>query len=290
MDIPSFTAWLADSPFRLLDYRWSRATWIRQAGNRHKALPGTDDEWVAHACRVLSQDAGVPTADPQQSPIHEALRLTMRQGSLTRWQLEALLLTSESFATIAEWCALPESVVEAYHNLFFCVRDRLDRCDWINWACFGPGVRTGYRVADLPLLWRVFAYEGGAKVLELVIAVSLRRPLPAWVRAPSGQNQRAFQTRLRLSVQLAIATMMMQTPAEAKLIRSLSRARKRLDQMAGGRTTATDPMVDVLLDSLAMGVPRRPSRPKKPRSRFARIMASGRQRENAARQPIRSPS
>ena len=65
--------------------------------------------------------------------LHAAYALYAQPPDLRRWELEARLLTTEPFEQVASKCLLTAAAVEAYHGVFFHVRERLGaRCYILN--------------------------------------------------------------------------------------------------------------------------------------------------------------
>lgn len=92
-----------------------------------------------------------------------------------RQQLEALLLTEESFADIAVRLGTTEKTIEYFEELFFNVRDRLSNQLWIQKVIRG-GFDPVRSVSDSDLasaqrgyLLRLFAHCGGILALDVMI-------------------------------------------------------------------------------------------------------------------------
>src|SRR5205823_1941825 len=72
--------------------------------------------------------------------------------------------------------------VARFEALYFAVRERLGAADWVDRMAVRP---RGPAVAsrDLGEVWRALGYGGGPQGLDLVVAATTGRPLPAWVAA-----------------------------------------------------------------------------------------------------------
>jgi hypothetical protein len=93
---------------------------------------------------------------------------------LTRQQVEARLLTGQSYDEIGSKLPATPKAVEYYEQLFFNVRDRLACKDWISniieqrrrdereWGCTSEEAERGY-------VMRKFAYSGGPLVLDALL-------------------------------------------------------------------------------------------------------------------------
>jgi hypothetical protein len=91
--------------------------------------------------------------------------------------LEARLLTSETYAEVAQRMGTCEKVVSHYAELFFDVRDRFQATAWIMQVILGPSrLRSTFREngeltqEQRAFLYRFFGYFGGPLVLDALIA------------------------------------------------------------------------------------------------------------------------
>jgi hypothetical protein len=100
---------------------------------------------------------------------------------------------------------LPEAVVDAYHDLFFCVRNRLHARDWIMNMAVGRRARQGLTEADQEVLLKLFALRGGPVVLDSLVRY-FRQPvtIPAGHDGPDvgDQNDLQLHQSIRRSIQL----------------------------------------------------------------------------------------
>ena len=100
-----------------------------------------------------------------------AYRLRHGDDKLARGTLEGRLLAGEPIPEVAAACGLTPGVVEAYHELFFDVRERLDAAAWVHLYAVGwtyPDEPTG---ADADALLRRAGYTGGPALLDHVLAL-----------------------------------------------------------------------------------------------------------------------
>jgi hypothetical protein len=98
--------------------------------------------------------------------------------------LEAWLLTGEASADTAARFKTKEQVIDLYEKVFFDVRDRLDRKDWIALIIYNPDqglcpARDG-RMSDdqRAFTHRLFGYFGGPLALEGLIEGAAPDALP----------------------------------------------------------------------------------------------------------------
>jgi hypothetical protein len=61
---------------------------------------------------------------------------------------------------------MTRGAVEAYHALFFDVRDRLEVPGYITHQVIGPKLHVGLTEADINIILKVYAYHGGVPILE----------------------------------------------------------------------------------------------------------------------------
>lgn len=202
--------WLPDSPFRKPDWRWKRACWLMERGKRVSRR--LDDDWVRRAKEfVKRQRAASPTtarsSGTSEAALQEALFLAAEAPDHDRWKVEALLLTRQPFDAVASACRLDIETVEAYHALHFDVRPRLGATDWIMARVIGTCWAEGFATLPLGALWKYAAFSGGPGVLEVVIAVTTGKPLPAWLRNSFIKNPNYEEARLRLKAKLTVAAL-----------------------------------------------------------------------------------
>src|SRR5262249_33481522 len=117
-------------PLRPPAWRWLRAADLWEQGGE----PSTswDDPWVRKALRLhraLHQEKNLQKRT-QLSALFQAYQLYCDE-SLLRCEVEARLLTDEPLAQIAAKCGTTPTVINAYQQLFFCVRDRLGATGYI---------------------------------------------------------------------------------------------------------------------------------------------------------------
>src|SRR5262245_29450449 len=131
--------WLPGSPFLKPDWRWRRARWLCASGRRRGGRIG--DAWVGRAGRVLGRNGGPGRADPAVA----AAAALARTASPARDLLEAYLLTELPLDEAAARAGLSAAAAEAYHALFYCVRDRPAARDWLTLQVLRPDPLAGFR-------------------------------------------------------------------------------------------------------------------------------------------------
>jgi hypothetical protein len=261
------SAWLPGG-FCSADWRWQRACWLQETGQRPDRR--LDDAWVARARHFLDALGGGPDgavpgrADRRDPAIAQALQLSRADPRFDRWRLEAYLLTAEPLEAVARHCALPAATVRAFHELFFDVRPRLGARDWIALRALRSGPGNGCGGEQPGGVWKVCAYAAGPRVLEVVMAVTMNRPLPDWVHAPGGRLTPGREARLRLSCKLLVTGL---TTPSAEVLRALvaiSERARTLEADAAGPPARAAGLLPALHDFLqGLGRRRRPARRRK---------------------------
>jgi hypothetical protein len=171
------------NPFRRPGWRAERV--MQLVEHQQPSLrPRFFDDHYVQAYRLFLIQSLVAGADKDQRDaaileypqVCQAHRLYWQPDTERRLILEARLLTSESFAQIAERFATEPSAIDYYEKLFFNVRDRLQSSDWIAKVIRGQpderdtnphGVMTA---AQRGYVYRLFGYYGGPLVLDAMIA------------------------------------------------------------------------------------------------------------------------
>ncbi len=158
------------NPFRRPDWRWGRATLLGESTRAGR----DDDAWVRRARRLqkaLARFAGVPDhprvvrADPAALGAYR----THLGDARRRWEVEARSLAGQDDAAIAARIGVLPEVIEAYEAMFYNVRSRLGCSDWVTAFLFGPRVYEGLAPGDIEPIWKVFAYQLGPLVLDVLV-------------------------------------------------------------------------------------------------------------------------
>lgn len=168
---------LPDNPLRRPNWRWERARtviedqiplsrrrddkYVRRATDFRRALLRCHDELQHYYLATHSPDMywawKIATAEERT------------QANLLRADIEARILARSTDVEIAEKCDVKPAVVDNFANVFFGVRDRLDRQSYITHQVIGTQLHEGLRVSHFPVIWKLFAYYGGPIVLDALI-------------------------------------------------------------------------------------------------------------------------
>jgi len=105
---------------------------------------------------------------PRRSALQAAVSLLF-DSALTRAEIEARLLADQSCEKVAEQMQILPVVVSVFEAFFFCVRPRLRQLSWIWQIVLNPINKFGvYANDDIPLLWKVYGYNYGPLVVDLL--------------------------------------------------------------------------------------------------------------------------
>jgi hypothetical protein len=257
------TYWLPGF-YRSPQWRMLRAQYRLETGAVHD--PRVDDQGVEVAMQLQ-----VPPASSQRTDVPQdvlaAFELWLADETL-RQLLEARLLTSQSISEIAAACSLSPEVVNAYHTLFFDVRERLHARDWVMVMAVRSHPLNDFDGPQPRGVWAYSAFTGGPRVLEAVVAVTLNQPFPAWLMETLGDNPQREEAYLRLKIKLALAIMTAKSSSPLGSLIELHQQLRDLEREAG-QPVRDDPMIPVIGDILSMlERPRRSATP--PRSRYGR--------------------
>jgi hypothetical protein len=167
----------ADSTNRPVDWRWQKALRLRAAGRRPSRR--RDDALIARA--VEFQAALEVCGQRDFRELHQqfggfaaAYRIHAAAGNslATRWELEArLLIVGEPLEAVAGRMGLEVGEVWWYEALFFNVRDRAGRPNYLMYHGIGRRVYTGFGEDDVEVIWKLGALRGGTRVLEDLMQV-----------------------------------------------------------------------------------------------------------------------
>jgi hypothetical protein len=170
-----------DHPLRPPAWRWLRA--VDLADNRQPCSE-EDDDWVCQALHFYhrlrrSLGAAAQGELAQDMPaLFQAHSLFTVPPSFQRWEIEARLLTDEPFEQIALKYGSQTEVIDAYHAVFFHVRDRLQASGYIRHLAIGPKLLFGLTEDDVDVILKLYAYGGGPCVLDLLVDYYRRPPVP----------------------------------------------------------------------------------------------------------------
>ena len=230
--------WASWDPCRPVDWRWRSALEIAQSD--HDILTDLDPPEVAVAVEYLQ--ASTPRGDNRQwecngarwADLDAACQLAQTDGPQL-WETQSRILAGQDDRTIAAHVGLAPATIDVYERMFFSVRNSLDARDWILLQAIGWSPADPSRTPTLAEVWRGVGYNGGERVLDLAIAVTLDQPLPTWTHSLPGAGDPTFEARLRLRCQLAVEVMMLPHDLDAIAI-----ARLHLCELA--REAAREPV------------------------------------------------
>lgn len=225
--------------FRAADWRWRRAQ--RIVAERLHASRRTDDPQTlaaARYCQVLHGGRGHGSL--RMAAMTAAHRLA-DSDSPSKWEIQARILAGQQDDYIAAKCQVPADVVYWFEAMFFDVRQHLTASDWVVARVIGSGLWVGFSSEEMGRIWMAFGYFAGADVLDAVLADALGRPLPGRIVAVCSGDPVLYEARLRRSVRLAIAAMMLplDTPVQhfAELRAMATQTQEALRPMVAGGST-----------------------------------------------------
>jgi len=149
------------NPFRRPPaWRWLRACHLVEDNKR--PARGRDDDKVREAvrfCRALRRCKDDRAQDRLacKMPVLYQAWLLNQKASLGRSELDARILAGEASQAIARKCLLTEDVVDAYHDVYYCVRNRLHAPDWVMNMAVGRRTHQGLTEADQDVLLKLAA-------------------------------------------------------------------------------------------------------------------------------------
>jgi len=188
-------SWRHDSPFRPVDWRWRLAQ--RSLVEKMPRRPELQDPWVRRITKHLRSRHEVPKSRVSRRTSYDPIlaevsALRFAADPLIGGELEALILTGEPRPVVAEISGLDEPVVEAYEQCFFDVRPKLEAWSYVIHIVIGPGIYEGFRLDDLPPIWKTIAYFRGRYSLAVVLQAfpgTRVRPWPDWYPATQSEQR-----------------------------------------------------------------------------------------------------
>jgi hypothetical protein len=228
-------------------WRWRLALRLVETGRRTTNRHDARTRELVRFARYLDRDADETTAVRLThfwSDHNDALLLHMDPSSWIRWELEAWLLTDESFGGIARRMDIGEELVSVYHDCFFDVRERLHARGWVTSRILRsmlPGCLSERR--DIDLFLKFYAYHGGVRALDALLDYYRRPPDTGAVPGELGPEARAeLGSNLRIWAAILGRTLHADTPSgrrEIDILRhAVDKLQKAEEEAAIARTLA----------------------------------------------------
>lgn len=150
------------------DWRWARVAELTEYIDAQAlARLRKDDEPTRRAFRFKrALDRGFGA---DEYPEIEAAYAIYLDEPHSRMCLEALLLAGAHDDQIQEHMWIDGSVIEAYHDIFFCVRPGLNKVAWVCSAVFGGFPHQGAHRSDRHGIALRLAWLGGYDVVETLM-------------------------------------------------------------------------------------------------------------------------
>jgi hypothetical protein len=181
---------LTQNPWREPNWRWLRSQHIAHGGptatvRRDGAASTT---LILRAARFYKALQGC--AEDEQSLMKLAWQMPAlfwahylydQPHNPARWAVEAHILAGESDLEIARRIGCGVEIVEIYESLYFNVRDKLNRSDYIFTVVLKDAVLRGLQEREKDLLWKLVAYTCGRRVLDAVMHPLV---IPQWIESP----------------------------------------------------------------------------------------------------------
>lgn len=180
-----------DNPMRPPDWRWQRAMGVvdgSQPNPGRKFDGALGYRWIKRAVNFKvayencgSDDLALRRLANMTPDIYWAHKLWHQDKQLMRWDVEARLLARCNNFEAAYSLGLPDAVVEAYENLFFNVREKLQHSQYILHCVIGEAVQRGLSEREYDTLWKIYGYYYGPHVLQTMTSKFVN---PGWCASP----------------------------------------------------------------------------------------------------------
>lgn len=155
---------------RSLDWRWCRAfSLVRNDRDFNSKWDDTETGSAVEFLRALFRTPQDPASLAEKMPSFQSAH-QIRTGPIDlRLELEARLLARQSSEEIAERLSVSATAVDAYHDAFFDVRDRLESKTYVVKKVIGVNSGFGFGSPTLEGLTKQVAYFAGPTVLDVVL-------------------------------------------------------------------------------------------------------------------------
>jgi hypothetical protein len=164
-----------DSPLRPPDWRWKTVISYRESGD---TLPRSRNDCFfmdlfrfSERLDTASTRANFDAIADDYPEISHAYDIYKNEsGESSRWELEARLLTNQTYRSISENSGISTDVIETFERAFFNVKERLAQKSWVLNCAIGRSIYLGLTDRDYDLLWKTYAYYGGSLMLDVVMS------------------------------------------------------------------------------------------------------------------------
>jgi hypothetical protein len=164
----------------------------------------------------------------EATPLGEAHAFYATADPLKQAELEARLLARQTDAEIAARVGLSAAAVAAYHDTYYCVRDRLGAEHYVINVCIGEKVHTGLTEGDSGLLLKLLGFLRGPAVLDQLLDYFADPPhLPDDLGRLTPESFEALAVKLRLRVLIVSLT----APGDARYLRTYAAIKDLLEQL-----------------------------------------------------------
>lgn len=165
------------NPARPPDWVWKRAQGIL-AGTEPAPSRKWDKDagygYIKQAIKFIQKREAVTTIDDEYElafsmpDLFWSYNMFGDTTNIIRYSIEAHVLAGSSDNEIAMRVNLAPSVVRAYCNLFFDVRDRMQCRQWVVHSIIGISVHNGLAEREYDLLWKLYGLMMGPHTLDVL--------------------------------------------------------------------------------------------------------------------------
>jgi len=164
----------------------------------------------------------------QGTPLGQAHAFYTTAGPLKCAELEARLLARQADEQIAARLGLSAAAVAAYHDTYYCVRDRLGAEHYVINVCIGEKVHRGLTEDDRGFLLKLLGFLRGPAVLDQLLDYFADPPhLPDDLGRLTPEAFDALAGKLRLRALIVSLTL----PGDARCLRTFAAIKDLLEQL-----------------------------------------------------------
>lgn len=248
------------NPLRPVNWRWIRAGQLADGANISRQH---DDRWtkMAGQFRRRQMAAVTPLAMQQLMSSSRLGNVFMAVALATetapayvslRAELEARILANEDNYALSDRLGLRADAIETYCQLFFDVRQRLQRKSFI--LHFVIGQEGGHRVTpnQYATLWKLFGYFGGPANLDSLIT-GFEGPASLVGLTASETMDSLIAAKQRQKMMIATVTLPINIATQQLIFESWVKLKQyeQSAQSAGSQRNTILANIDVLLENVA---------------------------------------
>lgn len=223
---------LRTNPFRSPAWKWIRAEQLRRGNGAPLSRRQDGEEGVRWISRAIRYQRAYPRNTTDEASLQRlaevfpdifwAHRLWQDPNNPARWEVEARVLARQDDAEISYLVGYPVDAIEAYVELFFDVREKLDHPGYVTNCVLGPSLQhLSDRQKDI--IWKLYGYMCGPAVLDILTTQFVAPHHCRNIRQARKTLMADAEATLQLKASIALKTLPMDRDTKNNLLTLLTK-------------------------------------------------------------------